>query len=97
MILTPASSLKIKQLSQIKILICIRRVNIKRLNFTIIFFLLKKYFPTPFYKNSGMRIEDTDTEKEALRFVTEEFQLKDRNRAEVYRPNGYGAYGHYGY
>lgn len=51
----------------------------------------------PFYKNSGLRIEDTDTEKEAMGFVTEEFQLKDRNRAEVYRPNGYGMYGYHGY
>lgn len=51
----------------------------------------------PFYKNSGLRIEDTDTEKEAVGFVTEEFQLKGRNRAEVYRPNGYGVYGYHGY
>jgi len=51
----------------------------------------------PFYKNSGMRIDDTDTEKESIGFVIEEFQLKDRNRAEVYRPNGYGMYGYHGY
>ena len=51
----------------------------------------------PFYKNAGMRIEDTDTEKESIGFVIEEFQLKDRNRAEVYRPNGYGMYGYHGY
>ncbi|MGI9550176.1 MAG: TraB/GumN family protein [Aurantibacter sp.] len=51
----------------------------------------------PFYKNSGLRIEDTDTEKEAMGFVTEEFQLKDRSRAEVYRPNGYGMYGYHGF
>jgi len=51
----------------------------------------------PFYKNNGMRIEDTDTEKESIGFVIEEFLLKDRNRAEVYRPNGYGMYGYHGY
>ena len=50
-----------------------------------------------FYKNAGMRIEDTDTEKESMDYVLEEFQLKDRNRAEVYRPNGYGLYGYHGY
>jgi len=63
----------------------------------VVFETGKPLSTTPFYKNSGMRIEDTDTEKEAICFVTEEFQLKDRNRAEVYRPNGYGAYGQYGY
>ncbi len=47
----------------------------------------------PFYKNEGMRIEDTDTDAEAMEFVTEEFLLKDRSRAEVYRPNAYGGYG----
>jgi len=51
----------------------------------------------PFYKNNGIRIEDTDTENESIGFVIEEFQLKDRNRAEVYRPNGYGMYGYHGY
>ena len=52
----------------------------------------------PFYENSGMRIEDTDTEKDVIGFVTEQFLLKDRQRAEVYRPNGYGGgYGHHGY
>ncbi|MBM1105364.1 TraB/GumN family protein [Aurantibacter crassamenti] len=51
----------------------------------------------PFYKNSAMRIEDTETVKESVGFVIEEFQLKDRNRAEVYRPNGYGLYGYHGY
>jgi hypothetical protein len=51
----------------------------------------------PFYKNTGMRIEDTDTDAETMGFVTEEFQLKNRSRAEVYRPNGYGLYGYHGY
>ncbi|MEO1011045.1 MAG: TraB/GumN family protein [Bacteroidota bacterium] len=51
----------------------------------------------PFYKNKGWRIEDTDTEKEAMDYVTEEFFLKDRKRAEVYRPNGYGGYGYNGF
>ncbi|MGB6150806.1 MAG: TraB/GumN family protein, partial [Pricia sp.] len=52
----------------------------------------------PFYENGGMRIEDTDTEEDVIGFVTEQFLLKDRQRAEVYRPNGYGGgYGHHGY
>ena len=51
----------------------------------------------PFYKNHGTRIEDTDTDAEAIAFVTEEFLLKDRSRAEVYRPNAYGGYGYQGY
>jgi len=52
----------------------------------------------PFYENGGMRIEDTDTEAEVIGYVTEEFQLQDRQRAAVYRPNGYqGGYGFHGY
>ncbi len=43
-----------------------------------------------FYENGGMRIEDTDTDEEVVGFVTEAFLLKDRQRADVYRPNGYG-------
>ncbi len=42
---------------------------------------------TPFYKNKGMRIEDTDTDSEAMEYVTEEFMLKDRKRAVVFRPD----------
>ncbi|RKN82645.1 TraB/GumN family protein [Ulvibacterium marinum] len=51
----------------------------------------------PFYKNEGLRIEDTDTEEEAINYATEEFFLKDRKRAQVYRPMGYGGYGYHGY
>lgn len=52
----------------------------------------------PYYENSGMRIEDTDTDEEVAGFVTEEFLLKDRQRADVYRPNGYGGgYGYHGF
>ncbi|HEA20471.1 hypothetical protein LCGC14_0661260 [marine sediment metagenome] len=52
----------------------------------------------PFYENGGMRVEDTDTVEEVIGFVTEQFLLKDRQRAEVYRPNGYGGgYGHHGF
>ena len=52
----------------------------------------------PFYENGGMRIEDTDSDEDVIGFVTEEFLLKDRQRAEVYRPNGYGGgYGHHGF
>lgn len=51
----------------------------------------------PYFKNDGLRIEDTDTDAEALEYVTEEFLLKDRLRAAIYRPNGYGGYGFHGY
>lgn len=51
----------------------------------------------PFYKSDDLRIEDTDTDKEVLEYVTEAFLLKDRQRAIVYRPNGYGTYGFHGY
>lgn len=52
----------------------------------------------PLYENGGMRIEDTDTDEDVIGFVTEQFLLKERQRAEVYRPNGYGGgYGHHGY
>ncbi len=52
----------------------------------------------PFYENGGMRIEDTDSDEDVVGFVTEAVLLKDRQRAEIYRPNGYGGgYGHYGF
>lgn len=49
----------------------------------------------PFYEQKGQRIEDTDTDAEAIGYITETFILKDRARADVYRPYGYGAYGEY--
>ncbi|MDB4293313.1 TraB/GumN family protein [Maribacter sp.] len=51
----------------------------------------------PFYEQKGQRIEDTDTDAEAMEYITEAFILKDRQRADIYRPNGYGAYGYHGY
>lgn len=51
----------------------------------------------PFYKNNGIRIEDTETDEEALNFVIEEFILKDRQRAEIYRPNQVDLYNYYDY
>lgn len=51
----------------------------------------------PFYRSDELRIEDTDTDKDAIQYVSEAFILKDRKRAEVYRPNSYGAYGFHGY
>ena len=47
----------------------------------------KKLQAKPFYKNNGYRIEDTDTDEEILSVVIEEFMLRDRKRAEVYRKN----------
>ncbi len=41
----------------------------------------------PYFKNEGMRIEDTDTDEEVMKYVSEEFLLKDRGRAMVYKPN----------
>ena len=51
----------------------------------------------PYYKNDGLQIQDTDTDEETLDLVTEEFMLKDRQRAVVYKPGQYGGYNHYGY
>ncbi|WP_430907297.1 TraB/GumN family protein [Maribacter sp. 2-571] len=51
----------------------------------------------PMYKKASVRIEDTDTEADAIRYITEEFLLQDHQRAEVYRNNGYGGYGFHGY
>jgi len=50
-----------------------------------------------FYKSKELRIEDTETDKEALSYVTEGFLLKNRQRAIVYRPHAYDAYGYHGY
>ncbi|WFO14867.1 hypothetical protein M601_013195 [Cellulophaga baltica 4] len=51
----------------------------------------------PFYKNSGYRIEDTDTDQEIADVVIEEFLLRERPRAEVYRPNQGNNFGYYDY
>ncbi|QWX85751.1 TraB/GumN family protein [Cellulophaga sp. HaHaR_3_176] len=51
----------------------------------------------PLYQNSGIRIEDTETDEEALNLVIEEFILKDRPRAEIYRPNQVDFYNYYDY
>tara|TARA_R110000868_G_scaffold82956_7_gene234089 strand:+ start:77348 stop:80863 length:3516 start_codon:yes stop_codon:yes gene_type:complete len=51
----------------------------------------------PFYKNSGFRIEDTDTDDEVVKMVIEEFMLRDRPRAEVYRTNQGNNLGYYDY
>jgi hypothetical protein len=46
----------------------------------------------PYYKSSGMAMEDTDTDAETIRLVTEEFLLRDRPRAIVHRPFLYGSF-----
>ncbi|MGB5428357.1 TraB/GumN family protein [Eudoraea sp.] len=51
----------------------------------------------PYYINDGLRMADTDTEEEAMNFVTETFILKDRKRAIAYRPNQYRGYGSFGF
>lgn len=51
----------------------------------------------PYYINEGMRMADTDTEEEAIDFVTETFLLKDRKRAIPYRPNQYRGYASFGF
>lgn len=51
----------------------------------------------PFYKNSGLLIEDTETDKEALSYVTEEFLLQHRQRAIIYRENAYSGRGYHGF
>lgn len=51
----------------------------------------------PFYKSQGIRIEDTETEKEIIDLVTEEFMLKDRQRAIVYRPYQFSNFNQFGF
>ncbi|MGB7394590.1 MAG: TraB/GumN family protein, partial [Pricia sp.] len=71
----------------------------KNFNMHLLIFENSKDLQTdPFYESSGMRIEDTDTDEEVIGYVTEAFELKDRQRADVYRPNGYsGGYGFHGF
>lgn len=57
----------------------------------------KELIAKPFYVNNGMRIEDTNTDKEVIDFVTEGFMLKDRRRAIIYKPNLYNGYEYYNY
>lgn len=38
------------------------------------------------YTSKGLRMADTDTDSEIMRFVTEEFQLRDHPRAVVFEP-----------
>ena len=63
----------------------------------VVFDKSKALSTRPFYKSDDLRIEDTETDKEVLEYLTEGFLLKDRQRAIVYRPNGYGPYGFHGY
>lgn len=51
----------------------------------------------PFFKSQGMRIEDTETENELIDLVTEEFLLKDRQRAIVYRPYQFSNFNQFGF
>ncbi|MEJ1221614.1 TraB/GumN family protein [Sediminicola sp. 1XM1-17] len=51
----------------------------------------------PFYKSQGLRIEDTETDLELIDLVTEEFMLKDRQRAIVYRPYQFSSYNQFGF
>jgi len=51
----------------------------------------------PYYMNEGLRMADTDTEEEAMDFVTETFLLKDRKRAIAYRANQYRGYASFGF
>src|SRR5690606_21832178 len=38
----------------------------------------------PDYKSQGLRMADTDSEEDMIRFITEEFRLKDHPRAQVF-------------
>ncbi|APU10257.1 polysaccharide biosynthesis protein GumN [Cellulophaga lytica] len=52
----------------------------------------------PFYQNKGRNFEDVYSQDEVIDMVTEEFILKDRKRAAVYRPNAYNTqFGYYNY
>jgi len=49
------------------------------------------------YKNEGHHISDTESDAEAMDYVTEAFLLRHRKRAVVYRPNTLGVYGYLGF
>ncbi|MBU2948143.1 TraB/GumN family protein [Zobellia uliginosa] len=65
--------------------------------YLLIFENNKKLQTKPFYESDAMRIEDTDTDEDVIEYLTEAFKLKDRKRADIYRPHGYGMYGHHGF
>ena len=49
---------------------------------------------TPYYMNKGFNIADINTEEEVLQLTTEEYNLKDRQRAIVNNPSGYTGFSH---
>lgn len=51
----------------------------------------------PYYKSQGLRIEGTETDQELIELVTEEFMLKDRQRAIVYRPYQFSTFNQFGF
>jgi uncharacterized protein YbaP (TraB family) len=50
-----------------------------------------------FYKNDGYRMSDMDTDRSAMDYVSEEFELKDRTRAIVFHPEANSAYSQLGF
>ena len=48
----------------------------------------------PYYINKGFNIADINTEEEVLQLTTEEYNLKDRQRAIVNNPSGYTGFSH---
>ncbi len=50
-----------------------------------------------FYKNDGYRMSDMDTDQEAMDYVSQEFELKDRPRAIVYHPEASSSYSQLGF
>ena len=66
--------------------------------YLLVYDKVKKIGAKPFYENKGRTIEDIDSDTEMIEMVTEEFLLKDRKRASVYRPEMYSnRFGYYGY
>ena len=55
----------------------------------------KELTTKPFYRAQGERIENTDTDEEAMDYITEGFILKNRPRAAIYRANAFNAYDSY--
>jgi uncharacterized protein YbaP (TraB family) len=48
----------------------------------------------PYYINKGFNIADINTEQEVLQLTTEEYNLKDRQRAIVNNPSTYNGFSH---
>jgi hypothetical protein len=60
-----------------------------RIKMHVLAYTAKDKLSEPSYNNGGFELENTESETDGLRLVLEEFELAERKRAMVYRPNAY--------